>query len=309
MNNTNTNTILIVDDSDTNIDILTNLLDNEYDIMVAIDGNFALEMIDNNIPDLILLDIMMPSIDGYEVCRRLKAKLKTKDIPIMFITAKYDEDSIEKAYSVGGIDYIAKPFKPKELLARVKTQLTIRQLIYDLKKSKEELKLLSSVDYLTKLYNRRYFSKVSEDIIHLAIRDKTPTSIIMIDIDKFKNINDTYGHKIGDEVIINLSNTLKELTRTSDIVCRYGGEEFVILLPQTSLIGAEIIANKIKNTIELISLEIPNNKIIKYTVSLGVSESQVEDSDIEVVLKRADDALYEAKNSGRNKVCVNTITK
>ncbi len=296
-------TILVVDDTDTNIEILSELLGDDYEIMAALDGEFALEIANDDMPDLILLDIMMPDMDGYEVCEKLKLNPKTKDIPVIFITAKSDEESIEKAYDVGGIDFVTKPFKPKELKARVKTQLQVRKLINDLEKSQEELKLLASTDPLTKLYNRRYFSKISEHIIDLAKRDKTLASVIMLDIDKFKVVNDTYGHSVGDEVIINLSVQLQELTRNSDIICRYGGEEFVILLPETCAKGALIISEKIREKIEMLTLPLEDNKKLNYTVSIGVSEIQVvDDLNIEASLSRADEALYEAKESGRNRV-------
>ncbi|RLA79931.1 MAG: diguanylate cyclase response regulator [Epsilonproteobacteria bacterium] len=296
-------TILVVDDTDTNIEILSELLGDDYDIMAALDGEFALEIVNEDMPDLVLLDIMMPDMDGYEVCQKLKLNPKTKDIPVIFITAKDDEESIEKAYDVGGIDYVTKPFKPKELMARVKTQLKMRELIQDLEKTQEELKLLASTDPMTKLYNRRYFSKISEHIIYLAKRDKKLASVIMLDIDKFKHVNDTYGHNIGDEVIINLSVQLQELTRNSDIICRYGGEEFVILLPDTCVKGAVVISEKIRETVEQLTLTFDENKNINYTVSIGVSEVNVaDDLNIEASLIRADEALYEAKESGRNRV-------
>jgi len=296
-------TILIVDDTDTNVEILCEFLDKEYEIMVSLDGAFALEIANDDKPDLILLDIMMPNMDGYEVCRRLKDNERTKDIPVIFITAKTDEESIEKAYEVGGIDYITKPFKPKELYARVKTQLKMQELIHNFEKSQEELKLLASTDPMTKLYNRRYFSKISEHVIDLAKRDKTLASVIMLDIDKFKNINDTYGHNIGDEVIINLSVQLQELTRDSDVICRYGGEEFVILLPDTGSEGALVIAEKIREKVELLSLNIDKVKNLKYTISIGVSEVNIsKDLNIEESLNRADEALYRAKQDGRNRV-------
>jgi len=297
-------TLLAVDDETINIDILLDLLGDKYDLIPVLSGEKALEILEKIDVDLILLDIMLPDMDGYQVCNELKNNEKTKNIPIIFITSNTDGNSIKEAYEVGGLDYVTKPFKPEELLARVNTHLKMRELINDLERSQEELKLLASTDPMTKLYNRRYFSEISEYIITSAKRDNTKTSIIMLDIDKFKNINDTYGHKIGDEVIVFLSNKLQELTRDSDIVCRYGGEEFVILLPKTSLDEAVIIAKRIREEIESISLYIQNNQEIKYTVSLGVSKVETEDTNIEITLKRADDALYEAKNSGRNRVCI-----
>jgi len=297
--------ILVVDDVKTNINILVDLLAEDYDILVALDGKTALETVDEERVDLILLDIMMPLMNGYEVCKILKQNAKTKDIPIIFITAMSDEESIEKAYLVGGSDYITKPFKPRELLARVKKELQVQTLIQELEMSQEKLKLLASTDSLTNLYNRRYFSKVSEHILDLAKREDEPVSLIMMDIDNFKAINDTYGHQVGDEVLITLSNRLRESQRKSDIVCRYGGEEFVVLLPNTMLDGAKVVAEKIREDIETIKLHTLDNKSISFTVSLGVSMVKIkEERNLEVVLKKADDALYEAKRSGKNKVIV-----
>ena len=299
------NTILVVDDTKTNVNILLELLGDEYDVLASLDGETAIDIAQEEDIELILLDIMMPKMDGYEVCRRLKEDSKTKDIPVIFITAKTDEDSIEKAYDVGGIDYVSKPFKSKELLARVKTQLQLQKLISELEESKEELKLLASTDPMTKLYNRRYFSKISENILDLAKRDETDTSIIMLDIDKFKNINDTYGHQIGDEVIISLAQSLQDFTRSSDIICRFGGEEFIILLPETSLNGAKIISEKIRFEVESMIISLADSTNLKYTVSIGVSKvDSINDKKIETAIHRADEALYKAKQTGRNKVCI-----
>jgi len=294
-------TILIVDDAVENLDILADLL-KDYDVIDTTCGEEVFEIVEEENIDLILLDIIMPKMDGYKVCEQLKADEKHKNIPIIFLTAKTDEGSIEKAYNVGGIDYIAKPFKPKELLARVDTQLRMQSLISDLKRSQEKLKLLSLTDPMTKLYNRRHFSSISRHILNLARRDKTQIAVIMIDIDNFKDINDTYGHYFGDEVIISLADELKNQKRDSDIVFRFGGEEFLILLPNTNLEGAEVLAQKIKKTVENKVLHFPSSKALKYTVSFGVSVSREEQEDIQMVLNRADEALYKAKRNGKNRV-------
>jgi len=289
--------ILIVDDTVTNLDILGELLE-QYDVIDAINGSDALEIIEEEKVDLILLDIMMPEMDGYEVCEILKGNLQTRDIPIIFITAKTDENSIEKAYDMGGADYVTKPFKPKELLAKVKRELQLQDL-------QNELKLLASTDPMTKLYNRRYFSKISEHALDLAKREKNDISTIMLDIDKFKNVNDTYGHKVGDDVIIKLAEILQKYQRKSDIVCRYGGEEFVILLPNTNINGAKIVSNNIRALVEQNIILLDNKEKLKFTISLGVSQIDTQNElNIEPSLKRADDALYEAKETGRNKVCI-----
>lgn len=295
--------ILVVDDNDTNIQIVIELLSAEYEVMAAIDGAFALDVAINDKPDLILLDIMMPIMDGYEVCEKLQENINTKDIPVIFMTAKTDEISIEKAYEVGGMDYVTKPVKPKELLARVKTQLKIRNLIQNLEQSKKALKFLAATDSLTGLYNRRYFSKISKKILNLAKRDESKVSVLMLDIDNFKSINDTYGHYIGDEVLIYLSKQLQNSTRVSDVICRYGGEEFVILLPQTDIDGTLSIAEKIRTEVEIHTICIDNCDDLKFTISIGVSEVNIiADSSIEESLNRADKALYIAKENGKNNV-------
>ena len=171
-----------------------------------------------------------------------------------------------------------------------------------------ELKLLASTDSMTKLYNRRYFTEISEKVLYLSKREKKKLSILILDIDRFKVVNDTYGHQFGDEVLIALSRLLVEHQRKSDIVCRYGGEEFVILLPNTSVENAAKIAEKIRILVESLTMSSPSNKKFKFTISLGVAQVDIEyEEDIKFALKRADDALYEAKNSGRNRVCVKNI--
>jgi diguanylate cyclase (GGDEF)-like protein len=169
----------------------------------------------------------------------------------------------------------------------------------------KDLRLLAITDSMTKLYNRRYFTEISESIVALSKRKKEALSIIMMDIDKFKNINDTYGHQFGDDVIISLSNILIKSQRKSDIVCRYGGEEFAILLPDTSLESAVAVAEKIRILVESSSITLLSNKDFYFTISSGIAQVNLEnETNIEAALKRADDALYKAKGGGRNKVCI-----
>ena len=289
-------TILVVDDTIANLDILVGLL-SEYDVIDTTSGQEALCIVEEEKVDLILLDIMMPEMDGYEVCTKLKSNVNTKDIPVVFITAKTDEESIERAYSVGGSDYVTKPFRPKELLARVNRELQLRGY-------QEELKFLASIDPMTKLYNRRYFNEVATNIIK-GKKDKIfELSLIILDIDKFKNINDTYGHTIGDEVIIFIADILRKNQRKRDVICRYGGEEFVVLLPDTSLENAVLVAEKIRKCIAESMIRVAGEESFNVTVSIGVSNiDTLYEPNIEAALNRADQALYEAKNSGRNRVC------
>ncbi len=296
-------TILIVDDTETNVDILVELLSDIYEIVVALDGERALEILNDQAIDLILLDIMMPKMDGYEVCKRAKQKPNSKDIPIIFITAKIDENSIEKAYDAGGVDYVTKPFKPKELFARIKTQLHLRELIGELEASRKTLKRLSELDPMTNLCNRRYFTHVSKNVLALARRDRSDLSLIMLDIDKFKRINDVYGHKMGDDVLVAFAAILMKMIRKSDYACRFGGEEFIVMLPETPLKGAIEIAEKIRKSIEKLSLKTEDRQNVMITVSLGVaSVDLLNDHHIELAIQRADKALYQAKREGRNQV-------
>jgi diguanylate cyclase (GGDEF)-like protein len=181
----------------------------------------------------------------------------------------------------------------------------VKQRTLELEKSNRELKLLASVDPLTTLYNRRYFTKTSSQILEISKRDKIPLSIIMFDIDNFKYINDTYGHQSGDEIIVSVASVLMNMTRKSDIVCRFGGEEFIILLPKTDLDGAYTIAEKIRLVIKEKEIHTQEKQMIAITVSVGVAEfNQDLDDSLDSIIKKADDAMYEAKVTGKNLTCI-----
>ena len=284
-------TILIVDDTETNIDILLDLL-NEYDVAVATDGESALEIAFEDSPDLILLDIMMPEMDGYEVCRRLKSNEDTKSIPVVFITAKTDEDSIEEAYEVGGIDYVTKPFKPRELIARVKTHLKLKCLI-------EHLEFVSSYDDMTKIYNRRKFFELATKKFE---EDKENLYAVIIDIDKFKAINDTYGHPVGDKVIKKITKIIKENIPQGAIFGRIGGEEFSLICRPDSQTNINYNLEELRILVEKMEIVLDDGKIIKCTISEGIAKTNANTNSLDDLLKEADKALYEAKGSGRNKV-------
>ncbi len=285
-------TILIVDDTETNIDILLELLSDEYDILVSLSGNNALEILQDEKIDLILLDIMMPNMNGYEVCTILKDNEITKNIPVIFITAKTDEDSIEKAYEVGGMDYIVKPFKPRELKARVKTQLHLRDLI-------EHLEFIASYDEMTGIYNRRKFFNSA---IKKFNNDRKNLYAVMIDIDKFKLVNDTYGHAVGDKVIKIIAETISQNISEDSILGRIGGEEFAIL---GNFISKEEVIKQmeeIREEIDKLEVVTDTSLVVKFTISEGISKATDEMKDVDELLKIADKALYSAKGTGRNKV-------
>ncbi|ADG92819.1 response regulator receiver modulated diguanylate cyclase [Arcobacter nitrofigilis DSM 7299] len=283
-------TILVVDDTNINIKILVELLGDKYDIIVAIGGESAINIASSEQPDLILLDIMMPVMDGFEVCRRLKQNPKTNDIPIIFLTAKTDEDSIERAYEMGGSDYILKPFKPKELMARVKTHLKIQNLI-------KNLEYLSSYDTMTGILNRRKFFELAQNKFE---KEKENLFAIMIDIDKFKGINDKFGHHVGDIVIKTITTCIEDILPKNSIFGRIGGEEFAIICNFENETNLFNYFEKIRNLIKEQSLNIENNTI-KFTISIGIAQYNNTFLTIDDLLKRADKMLYKAKETGRDK--------
>ncbi len=282
--------ILIVDDTAENLDILFELL-NDYDIIDAISAKEAFEILDEENVDLILLDIMMPDMDGYEVCRILKNNTETEDIPIIFITAITDEESIEKAYNQGGNDYVTKPFKPKELLARVKTQLKVQSLI-------KHLDRLASYDQLSGIYNRRKFFELAKERF---LNDKNNLYAIMIDIDNFKNVNDTYGHATGDSVIKTFASVISSHLEKEAIFGRVGGEEFTIISHFENSETVILFAEKFRTAIEKTKVIANDGSAFHFTISCGISAYRKDLEILDDLLKEADKALYDAKGYGRNR--------
>ena len=287
-------TIMIVDDTKDNINILRQFLAKfGFKTTVAFNGEMALDLIPKLKPDLILLDIMMPGIDGYEVCIRLKKDAELKNIPVIFITARGDTKDVVEGFEAGAVDFITKPFRPEEVYARVKTHLTLSAAL-------KKLTLDNETDPLTGLFNRRGFlERIKNEAIRFK-RNQKPFSILFGDIDLFKKINDTYGHSAGDAILVNISSILNTEKREIDQVARWGGEEFLVLLPETNLKGAVLSGNKIRKSISAKPV-IHEGQEIHVTMSFGVGEYNGE-TPIEKTIDLADQRLYLAKNSGRNKV-------
>ena len=282
-------TILIVDDTESNIDILIDVLDG-YDILVATNGVDAIDIAKQEDVDLILLDIVMPNMDGYGVCKELKRDPKTQKIPVVFMTAYTDEDSIEKAYDLGGVDYVSKPFMPKEVKARVKTQLEIIALI-------KNLEFMSFYDSMTGVYNRRKFFQLAE--AKFASEEGSLFGL-MIDLDNFKSINDTYGHHIGDKVIKLLANEIRKFILPDSIFGRLGGEEFAILCNCENIEKLMAKLENLRKSVEELEI-LSDEKKVKFTISSGVAKRTPEMKSIDELLREADEALYIAKGSGRNR--------
>lgn len=281
--------ILIVDDEAANIQVLAACLNDDYRIKVAISGEQCLTLLEEDEkPDLVLLDIEMPGMNGYEVCYQLKNNELTEDIPVIFVTAKDNESDEEKGFNLGAVDYITKPVTPSIVKARVNTHVTLKQ-------QRDLLESMAMHDQLTGLYNRRYLFDASAQKIIGAIRHAKKMSLLMMDIDYFKNINDTHGHAAGDEILKAVSAILDEHNRKEDLVARFGGEEFVILLEYCSLEDAKLKAEEIRENVEALK---PLG--IAISISIGVAQLSDKSDDFDSLLKRADDALYIAKDNGRN---------
>ncbi|MGM0624166.1 MAG: diguanylate cyclase [Campylobacterota bacterium] len=285
-------TILVVDDSGTNIDLLIGLLGKKYDLVVATNGFDALEIARQEAIDLILLDIMMPKIDGYGVCKELKNEETTKDIPVIFVTAKTDEESIEKAYDIGGVDYVTKPFKAKELQSRVKTQLKLQETL-------QKLEFLASMDSMTGSYNRRKFFEIAKK--KMATMDENCYAV-MIDLDHFKLVNDNYGHHIGDEILKKAVSCVQKNLDPGEIIGRLGGEEFALLLRADSQKNASLRLEKMREDIQNLFIITDEHDKVAITASFGVTKYLHRFDNIDKLLSQADDALYEAKKNGRNRV-------
>lgn len=295
---TNKQTVLVVDDLRTNALALKKMLEPEWAVQIALSGPEALQCAAKDpAPDLILLDYRMPDMDGHEVCRRLKQDPETRDIPVIFITAMEDWNNEAQGLELGAVDYITKPVRAAIVRARVRNHIALQQALAELALKNKELERLAEYDKLTGLYNRR---KLDDALAREVIRSERydrPLSVIIIDIDHFKNVNDTYGHQIGDAVLVESAARLSGTLRTSDTAGRWGGEEFLIICPETTLDTAVVLAERLRA--DYTAQEFPEAG--KLTASFGVA-AHCHGLQAQDVVHRADQALYRAKNGGRNRV-------
>ncbi|HEX5670267.1 MAG TPA: diguanylate cyclase [Sulfuricurvum sp.] len=283
--------ILIVDDVPTNVQALALLLKEDYGIKVATGGARALELASQEpIPDLILLDVQMPDMNGYDVLKLLKENSDTADIPIIFVTGKDSAEDEEYGLAMGAVDYIVKPIRPSIVKARVKTHTM-------LKKQHDTLVSIAMRDQLTGLYNRHYLSDALSKKMAQAKRHGEALAMIMIDIDHFKNVNDTFGHLIGDLILKAVAEVLLTSARKEDIAARFGGEEFVLVLDNCTADDALIKAELLRSKVQALKPE-----GIEVTASFGVAQLDASIDHYENLLKNADTALYTAKEAGRNRV-------
>jgi two-component system cell cycle response regulator len=250
-------------------------------------------------PDLILLDVDMPLLSGFEVCQRLKDDPVTASIPVIFLTGASAVQTKVQGFDLGAVDYVVKPFEPAELRARVRAALRTKRF-------QDLLAARSHVDGLTGVWNRTYFNQRFGEEIAAAKRYGRVVSLIMLDLDHFKGHNDSFGHPFGDQVLQAVGDILHAVLRATDAPCRFGGEEFALILTETDENGAQVTAERVRRQIEQCEFR-PKDRQIHVTASLGLASSAIFDAkslDVPSLLIAADDALYRAKHEGRNRVCV-----
>lgn len=290
--------VLLVDDSLVIQRLVQSRLSvDNFEVITASDGARALEIVSDVKPDVILLDVDMPIMNGYDTCRHLKDKPDTKLIPIIFLTAQGKTDDKVKGLDLGAIDYVTKPFDPVELRARVRSAYRMKYLL-------ELLEKKAQIDGLTGLYNRAFFDARLDQEFERARRYGLHISLVILDIDHFKRVNDTYGHVFGDEVLSEVADVLRARARSVDVVARYGGEEFVVILPEQILSGAMVVARRVREHVESLSPRF-GEQIVPVTASLGVaSTQQLGYTSPQALVEAADKSLYSAKQNGRNQIRV-----
>lgn len=318
--------ILLVDDHLNSLQALSLVLARQgYRVRKATSGQVALQTIRVELPDLILLDIQMPQMNGYEVCTIIKADPLTRDIPVIFLTALDDVADKIAAFSTGGVDYITKPFQSSEVIARVQNQLMIqrqrRQLLEQNQRLRQEiqerqrlesaliqansnLQRLALLDSLTQVANRRCFDEHLDQEWQRLLREQAPLSLILCDVDYFKLFNDHYGHLAGDACLYHVAQAIgRVIRRPADEVARYGGEEFAVILPNTDVAGTVFVAEQIQEVIA--QLAIPHAKSLVnpfVTISFGITSlTPIAGRLPQDLIAAADTALYAAKSQGRDR--------
>jgi diguanylate cyclase (GGDEF)-like protein len=310
--------ILIVDDVPTNLHVLAQTLRTAgFMVWLATDGHNALGQIAHEQPDLILLDVRMPDLDGFEVCKRLQANPKTCEIPIIFMTAHKDAVDKVKGLSLGGVDYVTKPFQDEEVLARIKVHLRLRALREALQQEIEQrkqteaqlaqandtLRRLANLDALTQVANRYRFDDYLDQTWKRLQREQLPLSLVLCDVDYFKNFNDRYGHQVGDDCLRQVAQAIEQGTkRPADLVARYGGEEFAVILPTTTLEGAQRLCANMRTHIQKLQIPHETSQVSSVvTVSFGlVNAVPAAEITPQLLIQAADKALYRAKSQGRD---------
>jgi diguanylate cyclase (GGDEF)-like protein len=297
--------VLVIDDSPAIREQVVRTL-SQFDLFddykEAKDGLEGFKTLIESKADLVICDVEMPRMDGFKFLQLVGSRPELLGLPIIMLTGKLDSNSKIRGLEQGASDYLTKPFDAGELVARVKVQMKIRSLQDELKKANEQLKRLTNIDHLTNLFNRRYLAEILDSEFVRARRNNEYLTLVMVDIDYFKKVNDTYGHQNGDVVLAAVAKLAQRQLRAYDSAARYGGEEFVLVIPSSSLSGGVLVAERLRQAVLETSFP-PPMEDLTVTVSAGVATypSPLVDS-IDSLFRQADEALYRAKQNGRNRV-------
>jgi two-component system, cell cycle response regulator len=304
--------LLLIEDSDVQGSAVKRTLETlGYNVSWARSGIEGLKLARTERPDLVILDVVMADVDGFAVCRWLKMTSDTRDIPVIMLTVKADVHDRVEGLNVGANDYLPKPFADEELEARILAALRVRATQSELRERNQQLEAmihrveaLAITDPLTGLFNRRRFADVLRREFAVTKRYQNVLSCLMIDIDHFKLINDHHGHDFGDSVLKDVATTLLHNLREVDLACRYGGEEFAVLLPHTAKENALVVAERITRCVRELKLE-PGGATVSVSVSIGIASTKdVTTNEAEELVRSADVALYEAKRLGRDRIVI-----
>lgn len=291
--------ILIVDDQPVNIRVLHQVFRGEFEVLMATSGEQAISLCQEQRPDIVLLDVVMPGLSGHDVCRRLKADPDTRDIPVIFVTSQNQDGDEALGFEIGAVDFITKPINPIIVSARVRTHLA-------LKLQSDLLRTIAMNDGLTKVANRRKFDEELAISWRAAQREGRVLSLVMLDLDSFKQFNDRYGHQQGDACLVAVANALNQsVRRPHDLVARYGGEEFVCILPDTDSQGAIKLAEVMRTAVKALEIEHLDSAAGGFvSISLGIA-TQIPNTGAspQSLLAAADEQLYQAKRAGRDRAC------
>ncbi len=295
--------VLLVEDSATIRALVRKMLvAGGHTVVEAAGGAAGLAACRAQQPDVVLLDVEMPGMSGWDVLAAMKADPDLSDIPVVFLTGRSDTADMVDGLRLGAHDYVGKPCKPSELLARVQAAARVKRLQDELRQRNQELDVIGRTDLLTGLRNRRHVEEYLANLTSLARRSAEPIAVLIVDIDHFKSVNDGHGHVAGDAVLREVAERMVRSVRLEDMVGRWGGEEFLVVLPMTASQGAAELAERLRQVVAGEPCRLPDGGAMRVTISIGCAASAIDDP--ATLVRSADAAMYEAKKSGRNRVVV-----
>jgi diguanylate cyclase (GGDEF)-like protein len=299
--------ILIVEDSAIDIQLLAELLAGMGSISFAMTGAEALAKLDQASFDVVLLDVMLPDMNGFEVCRRMSGQLRPGETSVIFVTALHEAVWEEQGLSLGALDYIVKPFSPSSVRARVRNHLTLARTTRELRQAKEKLERMAAVDHLTGIFNRRQFEMLVGRELDRAGRGGRPGTLLLIDLDHFKQVNDTHGHAAGDQVLVAVAEAWTRELRGCDILARVGGEEFAVFLPEIELAEATGVAERLVRQTRKLEIRCDTGISLRVTTSVGGAWAGGGQASLKALMHGADRMLYQAKQAGRDRAMVQVV--